>query len=187
MPTINDETLQERYEREALVDERIETRIAAAEKLEPKSDEPEKWGSYFDGDERVTVYETEGEAAGEIECEIDRDHEPVEEITYCVAPMLSGKHILRKDNAQRIGDDLFERINERVNDDMYAEDVPLDMTPEDLLALGQLVIDFICANAKVQWWTVDTKREQKRTYVSGSNDATSVQHLPADDTEGGEA
>lgn len=30
MPTINDETLQERYEREALVDERIEARIAAA-------------------------------------------------------------------------------------------------------------------------------------------------------------
>lgn len=181
MPTNHDETLQERYQREALVAERI----AEAAKTAPTVDEPEKWGSYFDGDERVTVYETEGEAAGEIECEIDREHDPGKEITYCIAPMLSGKHLLRKDAAQWIGDDLFERINERVNDDMYAEDDPLDMTPEDRLALGQLVVDFICAHAKVQWWTVDTKREQKRTYVAGSNDTPAIQHLPADDTEGG--
>ena len=144
----------------------------------------EKWGSYFDGDESVSVYATEGEAIGGIEDEIDRDHEPGEEITYCIAPMLSGEHFLRSRGALSIGEDIFDRINEQVNDDMFAEDDPLDMTPEDRQALGQLVIDFICARASVQWWTVDGKREQKRTYVAGSNDAPAVQHLPADDTEG---
>lgn len=151
------------------------------------NDNPEKWGSYFDGDESVTVYETEGEAAGEIECEIDGDSEPGEEVTYCIAPMLNGKHILRKDSAQRIGDNLFEQINERVNDDMHAEDDPLDMTPEDRMALGQLVIDFICSHATVKWWTVDTKREQKHTYVAGSNDTQSTQQALAFDMKGGEA
>jgi hypothetical protein len=142
--------------------------------MNTKHPEDDRWSSYFDGDERVTIYQTEGEAIGEMECEIDREHEPGEGIEYCVAPMLSGKHILRKYDAQRIGDDLLENINEQVNDDMYAEDDPLDMTPEDRKALGQLVIDFICANAKTQWWTVDTKREQKRTYFAGSNDAADV-------------
>lgn len=180
MPTHNDETLLERYQREALVGERI----AEAAQMAATTDGPEKWGAYFDGDERVTVHETEGEAVGEITLKIDDEHETGTEVTYCVAPMLNGKHILRKDNAQHIGDNLFEQINERVNDEMYAEDDPLDMTPEDRQALGQLVIDFICARASVQWWTVDGKREQKRTYVAGSNDAPAVQHLPADDTEG---
>lgn len=177
MPTNHDETLQQRYERE----HRDFERVSETAELQ------EKWGSYFDGDDRVSVYDTEGEAAGAIECEIDREHEPGEEIPYCVAPMLSGKHILRKDNPQRIGDNLLEQINGQVNDDIYADEDPLDMTPEDRKALGQLVVDFICAHAEVQWWTVDTKREQKHTYVAGSNDATSVVHLPADDTEGGEA
>lgn len=183
MPTNHDETLLERYQREALVNERI----AEATQTAQTPDEPEKWGSYFDGDERVSIYDTESEAAGEIESEIDNEHEPGTKVEYLIAPMLSGKHILRKDRAQRIGDDLFLQINEWVNDNMNAEEDPLDMTPEDCLALGQLVIDFICARASVQWWTVDTKREKKHTYVAGSNDATSVQRLPADDTKGGEA
>ena len=133
--------------------------------------EDDRWSSYFDGDERVTIYKTEGEAVGGMECNIDNDSEPGEEVEYCLAPMLSAKHILRKYDAQRIGDDLLENINEQVNDDMLAEDDPLDMTPEDKRALGVLVIEFICSHAKSQWWTVDTKREQKRTYVAGSNDA----------------
>lgn len=155
--------------------------------MEQNHDNPERWSAYFDGDENMNVHESEGEAVGEIMFQIDNDNEPGTEVEYLVAPMLNGKHILRKDNAQHIGDNLFEQINERVNDEMYAEEDPLDMTPEDRLELGQLVVDFICSHAKVTWWTVDTKREQKRTYVAGSNDAPSVQHLPADDTEGGAA
>lgn len=53
MPTNHDETLQQRYERE----HRDFERMSATAELQ------EKWGSYFDGDERVSVYDTEGEAA----------------------------------------------------------------------------------------------------------------------------
>jgi hypothetical protein len=134
------------------------------------SEHAEKWGAYFDGDERVTVHETEGEAVGEIQFQIDDDSEPGEHVEYRVAPMLSGKHLLCKEDPQRIGENLLEQLNEWINDEMGAEEDPLDMTPEDLKSLGQLVVTFICEHAKVQWWTVDTKREQKRTYVAGSND-----------------
>lgn len=139
--------------------------------------EDDRWSSYFDGDERVTIYKTEGEAVGEMECVIDGDgaYDASDEVEYRVAPMLSAKHILRKYDGRRIGDALLENINEQVNDDMFAEDDPLDMTPEDKQALGELVIQFICSHAKSQWWTVDTKREQKRTYVVGSKDADEAQ------------
>ena len=134
------------------------------------------WGAYFDGDERVTVCKSEGEARGELEATIDADHEPGEQIEYLCAPMVSGKQRLRKIGGQWVGEDLFERINEVLDDDMGSEEYPLGLTMEDRAELGELVIEFICARAKVQWWTVDQTREQKHTYVAGSNDA--VEALP---------
>jgi hypothetical protein len=131
----------------------------------------DRWSSFFDGDERVTVYQSEAEAIGEIEFEIDNNHEPGTVIEYRVAPMISGIQILLKYDVQRIGDSFFDRINEQVNEDMLAEEEPLNMSQEDRKALGQLIVDFISKTAKTSWWTVDTAREQKKTYISGSNES----------------
>jgi len=136
-----------------------------------KQQEHERWSSYFSGDENLTLYETEAEAAGEMQFQIDSDYEPGEEIEYCIAPMLSAKQILLKRNALAIGEHIFESLNEDLSDDMHAEETPLDMTKEDKEQLGRLVSEFICQHAKNQWWTVDDKREQKCTYVAGANDA----------------
>ncbi len=132
--------------------------------------EPERWSAYFEGAESVNVCDSEGEAVGEMQFQIDNDSEPGDEIEFCVAPMVSATQMLRKFGAKWIGEDVFERINERLSDEMGAEDWPLDLTDEEQEQLGQQVIEYVCQHAKCQWWTIDAKREQKRTYVAGSND-----------------
>lgn len=132
---------------------------------EPMSEE-ERWSAYFEGDERVTVSDSEGEAVGEMQFQIDNDSEPGDEIQFCVAPMLSAKQALRKRSGKDIGEDVFERINELLSDDMGAEEWPLDMTKDEQEQLGQQVVEFICQHSKTQWWTIDAKREQKRTYIA---------------------
>lgn len=135
------------------------------------SQQPEKWSAYFDGDERVSIHDTEGEAVGEIQTKIDADHEPGTEVEYCVAKMVNGLELLQRREPFRVGSHVFEQLVDDLADNMGAEDEVLDLTNEDLTRLGELVVDFIVANAKPQWWTMDTKTEQKRTYVAGSNDA----------------
>lgn len=132
--------------------------------------EPERWAAYMDGDERVTTYDSEIEACGERECEIDNDYEPGIEVEYLVAPMIDAKESLRRCNALRIGERIHEDIDCSLGDDMGAEDEVLSLDKDDLTSLGNLVIEFLCVRAKTKWWTVDHNREQKRTYIAGSND-----------------
>lgn len=135
------------------------------------SQQPEKWSAYFDGAERVTIHDTEGEAVGEMMRRIDDNFEPGTEVEYCVAKMVNGLELLQRREPFRVGSYVFEQLVDDLADTMGAEDEVLDLTNEDLTRLGELVVDFIVANAKPQWWTMDTKTEQKRTYVAGSNDA----------------
>lgn len=145
------------------------TKQALEQPAQPQQ-EPQRWAAYSEGDELVTMRDTEGEACGEKECDIDNEFEPGTEVEYLVAPMLSAKQMLRTNNAYWIGERILEEINEGLADDMCAEDSPLSFDKEDAEELGRLVIDFLCARGKTQWWTVDNKREEKRTYVAGSND-----------------
>lgn len=138
--------------------------------IEAMKQEQERWAAYMDGDERITCYDTEGEACGERECEIDGDYEPGTEVEYLVAPMISAKESLRRENAQWLGERIHEDIDCRLSDDMCAEDEVLSLDKDDLTDLGNMVIEFLCARGKTRWWTVDHTREQKRTYVAGSND-----------------
>ena len=135
--------------------------------------EPKHWCYYIgDGDERVTLYQSEDEAHGEAEAEIDASDwcEPGDVVGYTVAPMLSALDVLRTQGAERIGEHIAEMIDEWVADDMACEEPPLDLPKELRAKLGQLVVDFFTANATSQWWTVDTKRKTLHTYVAGSND-----------------
>lgn len=132
--------------------------------------EPQRWAAYLEGDERVTCYDTEGEACSEQECEIDNYSEPGDVVEYLVAPMLSAKQVLRTRDAYWFGDRFVEEVNNDLADEMGAEDSPLSIDKEGTEALGKLVMDFLCAHGKTQWWMVDHKREEKRTYVAGSDD-----------------
>lgn len=136
--------------------------------------EPKHWCYYIgdDCDERVTLYQSEDEAHGEAEAEIDASDwcEPGDVVGYTVAPMLSALDVLRTQGAERIGEHIAEMIDEWVADDMACEEPPLDLPKELRAKLGQLVVDFFTANATSQWWTVDTKRKTLHTYVAGSND-----------------
>jgi DNA-directed RNA polymerase subunit RPC12/RpoP len=133
--------------------------------------EPERWAAYMDGDERVTCYDTEAEACGERECDIDGDYEPGTEVEYLVAPMINAKELLRRERAWRIGEQIHEQIeNDLAEDFADADEEVLSLNKEDYADLGKLVIDFMCERGKTAWWTVDSKREQKRIYIAGSND-----------------
>lgn len=133
-------------------------------------EQPKKWAAYFEGDERVSLSDTEGEAIGEMEYQIDADFEPGEQVEYRLAQMVNGLELLQRQRAQRIGEDIIEQIENDLTDEMGAEESPLSFAPDDAQRLGEMVVAFIVANAKPQWWTVDTKTEQKRTHIAGSND-----------------
>lgn len=135
------------------------------------SAQPEGWSSYFDGDERVSICHSESEAVGEMQSRIDLEFEPGDSVEYRVAQMVGGIELLHRRGAKHIGERLMEDFNERLSDDMGAEEDPLDMTPDDMKELGELVLSFVAAKAKQQWLTVDTMTEQKRSYVAGSNDS----------------
>jgi hypothetical protein len=135
------------------------------------STQPERWSSYFDGDERVSICHSESEAIGEMECQIDSEYDPGEIVEYRVAQMVGGIELLCRRGAKHIGERLLEDFNGYLSDDMGAEEDPLDMTPDDVVKLGELVLSFIATNAKQQWFTVDEMTEQKRSYVAGSNDS----------------
>ena len=140
--------------------------------------ETPKWCFYIgEPDERVTMYESEDEARGEAEAEIDSADwcEPGDVVVYTVAPMLSALDVLRTQGAERIGEHIAEMIDEWVADDMANEEPPLDLPKALHAALGQLVVDFFAANATSQWWTTDTKRRTLHTYVAGSNDDSQEQ------------
>jgi len=135
------------------------------------SAQPEKWSSYFDGDERVSIYDSESEAIGAMECQIDRESDPGEIVEYRVAQMVGGIELLHRRGAKHIGGHLLEDFNEFLSDDMGGdEENPLDMTTDDVVKLGELVLAFVASHAKQQWWAVDTKTEQVHTYVAGSNE-----------------
>lgn len=128
-----------------------------------------KWTAFFEGDERVPVYDTEGEAIGGMEWGIDGDHEPGEEVEYIVAQMKSVPDFLAEWH-ERIGERVFEDLNSELSDEMGAEEWPLNMTREKQVELGKLIATFLSEHATHGWHTVDTKTEQKRTYIAGSND-----------------
>lgn len=131
--------------------------------------EDQRWCWFHEGDERVDVLHSVDEAHGEAQTWIDSNCEPGEQHEYLVAPMKNGLTLLP--SAQHIGETIFESINENVNDEMGAEEDPIDLTEEDRIELGELVRSFFREHGKVQWWTVDSKNETKHTYVAGSNDA----------------
>ena len=135
------------------------------------SAQPKKWSAYFDGDERVSISETEGEAIGEMECQIDRDFETGEQVEYRVAQMVNGLELLQRQRAQSIGENIIEQIENDLTDEMGSEESPLSFADGDAKLLGEMVVTFIAANATPQWWTVDAKTEQTRTYIAGSNDS----------------
>ena len=132
--------------------------------------EQERWTAYMDSDERVNCYDSESEACGERECEIDNEYGPGTEVEYLFAPMISAKELLRRRNAHWIGERIYEDIECELVEDMGAEDEVLSLDKNDYIDLGNLVIEFLCNRGKTMWWTVDYKRIQKRTYVAGSND-----------------
>jgi hypothetical protein len=142
--------------------------------------EPEtpKWCFYIgEPEELVTLYESEDEARGAAEFEIDCADwcEPGDVVEYTVAPMLSALDVLRTQGAERIGEHIAEMIDEWVADDMASEEPPLDLPKALHAKLGQLVVDFFVSNAVSQWWTTDTKRKTAHIYVSGANDDSQEQ------------
>lgn len=136
--------------------------------------EPKHWCYYIgdDCDERVTLYQSEDEARGEAEAEIDASDwcEPGDVVGYTVAPMLSALDVLRtRIGAERLGRSIVEMIEEWVSDEMLPDDTPITLPAAQIEKLGQVVVDFYSDNAKNGWWTVDTKRKTRHTYVAGSN------------------
>lgn len=139
-----------------------EARAALAAQPEPAAqdiEDAERWCWYHEGDERVTVLHSESEAHGEAQQWINENCEPDEEHEYLVAPMKSGLDLLGSPG--HIGETIIENINENLSDEMGAEEDPIDMSKDDIAKLGELVRQFVRSEGKVQWWTIDTKREAK--------------------------
>lgn len=123
-----------------------------------------KWCYSTDEEEYNGHCETEGDAHGEAQCEIDEDGNDEGELRhYWVAKIV---HPLDCIN-QRVGEDVFDMVIERIADNVGGDDPALDMTPEDVKELGRVIVAYVREHASVQRYGI--KDPVKHQYVTGSN------------------
>jgi hypothetical protein len=109
--------------------------------------------------------ETEADAHGEAQCEIDEDGELGESHDYWIASIRHPLDCI----GQNIGGDVFEMLDERIADEVGGDDAALDMTTEEVKELGLIIMTYVREHASVQRYGI--KDPVKHQYVVGSNAA----------------
>lgn len=134
---------------------------------------PTRWAWWFEGDDQCNIEATESDCHENAQSSIDSDTEPGIECEYFIARTAHPLDTIATDHlAHWLGEFIHEDIDLRCGDENGAEDESLSITKEDKTELGQMVLDFLRARAKVQWWGIDKKTETRHTYEAGSNDET---------------
>lgn len=114
-------------------------------------------------------YTTPEAAAAQAEADIDDDEADGVERRYWIAECANPLELIQHDKLHRwSGDSIIEQFDERCNEEVYAEDAILDMTPDDTTLLGQIVHNFIRSRAKVMYYGI--KNPVEHTYTAGTND-----------------
>ena len=132
-----------------------------------------RWAWWFEDDETCHIEATESDCHGAAQDRIDSDTEPGIECEYLIARTAHPLDAIAHDKlAHRLGEFIHEDIEERCADETAAEVESLSITDDETTELGQLVLGFLRARAKVQWWGIDKKTETRHTYVAGSDDET---------------
>ena len=132
-----------------------------------------RWAWWFEDDETCHIEATESDCHGEAHASIDSDTEPGIECEYLIARTAHPLDAIAHDKlAFSLGRFIHDDIEERCADETGAEVESLSITDDEKAELGQLVLGFLRARAKVQWWGIDKKTETRHTYVAGSDDET---------------
>lgn len=140
---------------------------AAATPETPKT----RWAWWFEDDETCHIEATESDCHGAAQDSIDSDTEPGIECEYLIARTAHPLDAIAHDKlAFILGRFIHDDIEERCADETGAEVESLSITDDEKAELGQLVLDFLRARAKVQWWGLDKKTKVRHTYVAGSDD-----------------
>lgn len=128
-----------------------------------------KWCYSIDGEGYRGSFATEQEAQGAaIDCLESDDGEDGDVVSFWIARCCHPLDVI--DHDKRLlwtGDHILEQVDEWCADEVAADDWILDMTEEDKVALGKLVLDFIRSRAKVQYYGITDAVEHK--HVLGSN------------------
>lgn len=133
--------------------------------------QPTKWAWWLEGDDRSHIEATESDCHGAAHDSIDSDTEPGIECEYFIARTTHPLDTIAHDNlAHWLGEFIHEDIDLRCSDETGAEEESLSITKEDKAELGQLVLNFLRARAKVQWFGIDKKTKARHMYVAGSDD-----------------
>jgi hypothetical protein len=125
-----------------------------------------KWSYSLDEERYYGRLDTEAEAHNQAKIDIDANEgeeakgiETAYWIAQCVHPLDTIK--------VQIGDDIMEMIEQRLLDEINAEEQCLSVTKDDEIELSRIVLAFIRERAVVQYYGISTPT--MHTYGIGSN------------------
>ena len=110
--------------------------------------------------------DTEGEAHGEAQSQIDDDSDKGDEHCYFIGTAAHPLDMIGDKCALWIGERVLEDLECQCADEIGSDDAILELTSEQLSELGNIVLAYIRENAHVNTWGV--KDPQKHTYIAGS-------------------
>jgi hypothetical protein len=122
-----------------------------------------KWCYSTDEEEYNGHCETEADANGEAQSQIDEDGEDGELREFWVAKIVHPLDCISRD----VGSDVFDMLLERITDEVGGDDAALDMTTDEVNELGKVIMAYVREHASVQRYGV--KDKVKRQYIAGSN------------------
>lgn len=109
--------------------------------------------------------ETEADAHGEAQDQIDEDGDEDEARDYWVAKIVHPLDTISHD----IGDDVMEMLIERIADGVAGDEAAIHMHKEQEVELGRIIVAYLREHASVQRYGI--KDPVKHQYVVGSNAA----------------
>ncbi len=128
-----------------------------------------KWCWSTDEESYRGQSDSEGEAHGDAIDALESDGEDGETRSYWIARCCHPLDLIDHDKRSLwAGENFLEQVEEWCADEVGAEDAILDMTADDKVELGRLVLAFIRSRAKVQYYGIKNAVEHK--HVIGSND-----------------
>jgi hypothetical protein len=83
-------------------------------------------------------------------------------IAQCVHPL----DTIRQD----IGDDVLEMLNERIADEIAGDEIPLNMTLEDVSKFSGMIIDYVRKNCTVQQYGINDPVKHQYTIGRSSGE-----------------
>jgi hypothetical protein len=134
-----------------------------------------KWCFFHNDDGHFTIAANESEAHARAQERVDNDCEIGVSAEYTLArvahpvDIADWKSANPANNARRcIAHNVINQIDEWAGEETGAEAPTIDLTPEDIGELGDLIFNFVRSRAKAQWYGVQKGSETKHTYIAGS-------------------